>query len=244
MPIYAYFCADNGETVEVAHSMKIDLSTWGQVCELAARPLGDERIAHRVHPVRQVAAMADVAQALGAKDRTVDAGAARRAREQAVQSLLVDVAPELLAGEGPLGDRRPSADDEADIDMAFQVVRALGRLDVGQAAVVARGHVLAVEAAEGTDAMLVRCAELRALGKAPRAPSGVLAKAPKPGQEQRVDLPTIGPDTVGKAAAAGVAGIAVAAGQVLMADRDATIAEADRHGLFLVGKSWSEDAGA
>ena len=155
-----------------------------------------------------------------------------------------DVAPELLAGEGPLGDRRPSADDEADIDMAFQVVRALGRLDVGQAAVVARGHVLAVEAAEGTDAMLVRCAELRALGKAPRAPSGVLAKAPKPGQEQRVDLPTIGPDTVGKAAAAGVAGIAVAAGQVLMADRDATIAEADRHGLFLVGKSWSEDAGA
>jgi DUF1009 family protein len=128
--------------------------------------------------------------------------------------------------------------------MAFQVVRALGRLDVGQAAVVARGHVLAVEAAEGTDAMLVRCAELRALGKAPRAPSGVLAKAPKPGQEQRVDLPTIGPDTVGKAAAAGVAGIAVAAGQVLMADRDATIAEADRHGLFLVGKSWSEDAGA
>ena len=57
-----------------------------------------------------------------------------------------DVAPELLANEGPLGDRRPSADDEADIDMAFQVVRALGRLDVGQAAVVARGHVLAVEA--------------------------------------------------------------------------------------------------
>jgi DUF1009 family protein len=154
-----------------------------------------------------------------------------------------DVAPELLAGEGTLGDKHPSADDEADIDMAFQVVKALGRLDVGQAAVVARNHVLAVEAAEGTDAMLERCAELRALGKAPRASSGVLAKAPKPGQEQRVDLPTIGPETVDRAAAAGLAGIAVAAGRVLMADRGATIAAADRHGLFLVGKPWSEYEG-
>lgn len=155
-----------------------------------------------------------------------------------------DVAPELLAGEGLLGDKSPSADNEADIEMAFQVVSALGRLDVGQAAVVANGHVLAVEAAEGTDAMLSRCAELRVLGKAPRAPSGVLAKAPKPGQEQRVDLPTIGPETVGKAAEAGLAGIAVAAGQVLMADRAATIAAANRHGLFLVGKVWSEEPGA
>ena len=155
-----------------------------------------------------------------------------------------DVAPELLAGGGVLSDKSPSADDEADIEMAFQVVSALGRLDVGQSAVVAKGHVLAVEAAEGTDAMLSRCAELRTLGKAPRAPSGVIAKAPKPGQEQRVDLPTIGPETVGKAAEAGLAGIAVAAGQVLMADRAATIAAANRHGLFLVGKVWSEVAGA
>jgi hypothetical protein len=149
-----------------------------------------------------------------------------------------DVAPELLAGVGKLGDRAPSAEDKADIEIAFRVVSALGRLDVGQAAVVAKGYVLAVEAAEGTDAMLIRCAELRELGRIRRrSRAGVLVKAPKPGQEDRVDLPTIGPETVKKAAAAGLAGIAVAAGRVLMAERAATIGAANQHGLFLVGES-------
>lgn len=151
-----------------------------------------------------------------------------------------DVAPELLAGEGVLGDNRPSAEDQADIEIALRVVSALGRLDVGQAAVVVRGHVLAVEAAEGTDAMLARCAELRERS-ARRGQAGVMVKAPKPGQEQRVDLPTIGPETVRKAAAAGLAGIAVAAGQVLMAERAATIAAANEHGLFLVGKTLRDE---
>lgn len=146
-----------------------------------------------------------------------------------------DVAPEIMAGVGKLGDRAPSAEDRADVDLAFDVVRALGRFDVGQAAVVAKGHVLAVEAAEGTDAMLARCAELREAGRAGRGGrAGVLVKAPKPGQEERVDMPTIGPETVAKAAAAGLAGIAVA-GQVLMAERAATIAAANQHGLFLLG---------
>ena len=148
-----------------------------------------------------------------------------------------DVAPELLAGEGTLGDKSPSTADKADIEMAFKVVRALGRLDVGQAAVVVKGHVLAVEAAEGTDAMLLRCVELRELGWTRRRNrAGVLVKAPKPGQEERVDLPTIGPETVRKAAAAGLAGIAVAAGQVLIAERAATIEAANEHGLFLLGE--------
>src|SRR6476660_3934282 len=148
-----------------------------------------------------------------------------------------DVAPELLAGEGTLGNKSPSTADKADIEMAFKVVRALGRLDVGQAAVVVKGHVLAVEAAEGTDAMLVRCVELRELGWTRRRNrAGVLVKAPKPGQEERVDLPTIGPETVRKAAAAGLAGIAVAARQVLIAERAATIEAANEHGLFLLGE--------
>jgi DUF1009 family protein len=156
-----------------------------------------------------------------------------------------DVAPELLAGEGRLGDKAPSAEDRADIDMAIDVVRALGRFDVGQAAVVVKGHVLAVEAAEGTDAMLARCAELREAGRAGRGGrAGVLVKAPKPGQEERVDLPTIGPETVKKAAAAGLAGIAVAAGQVLMAERAATIEAANQLGLFLVGETLTEQGGA
>ncbi|MGH6865682.1 MAG: LpxI family protein [Methyloceanibacter sp.] len=151
-----------------------------------------------------------------------------------------NVAPELLAGEGKLGRKAPSAEDKADLDMAFQVVRELGRLDVGQAAVVIKGHVVAVEAAEGTDAMLERCVELRKLGRT-RAGSraGVIVKAPKPGQEERVDLPTIGPETLRKAAAAGLAGLAVAAGRVLMAEREATIEAADETGLFLLGVPWT-----
>ncbi len=156
-----------------------------------------------------------------------------------------DVAPELLAGEGVLGAKAPTAEDRADIDLALRVVGALGRLDVGQAAIVARGYVLAVEAAEGTDAMLARCAELRAAGRTGKGGrAGVLVKVPKPGQEERVDLPTIGPDTVTKAAAAGLAGVAVAAGRVLIAERDATIAAADRDGLFLFGVNAAERDGA
>jgi UDP-2,3-diacylglucosamine hydrolase len=156
-----------------------------------------------------------------------------------------DIAPQLLAGEGVLGRKTPSAQDNADIDLALRVVGALGRLDVGQAAVVAKGYVLAVEAAEGTDAMLARCAELRASGKAGRrSRAGVLVKVPKPGQEERIDLPTIGPETVAKAASAGLAGVAIAAGRVLMAERDATIAAADEHGLFLLGVALAEREGA
>jgi hypothetical protein len=154
-----------------------------------------------------------------------------------------EVAPELLAAEGNLGPQTPSPDDRADIETGFRVVSALGRLDVGQAAVVVKGRVLAVEAAEGTDAMLVRCAELRKGGRR-RGLAGVLVKAPKPGQEERVDLPTIGPDTVEMAAQAGLAGIAVAAGRVLIADRDATIAAAGQHGLFLVGQKLASDQDA
>jgi DUF1009 family protein len=154
-----------------------------------------------------------------------------------------EVAPELLAAEGNLGAKAPSPDDRADIETGFRVVSALGRLDVGQAAVVVKGRVLAVEAAEGTDAMLVRCAELRKGGRR-RGLAGVLVKAPKPGQEERVDLPTIGPDTVEMAAQAGLAGIAVAAGRVLIADRDATIAAAGQHGLFLVGQKLASDQDA
>lgn len=149
-----------------------------------------------------------------------------------------EVAPELLAGEGKLGTKAPSPEDRSDIEVGFSVVAALGRLDVGQAAVVVKGRVLAVEAAEGTDAMLARCAELRHSGSGRRrAPAGVLVKAPKPGQEERVDMPAIGRDTVDKAAQAGLAGIAVAAGRVLIAERAATIAAADEHGLFLFGQN-------
>jgi UDP-2,3-diacylglucosamine hydrolase len=147
-----------------------------------------------------------------------------------------EIAPELLAGEGALGAKAPSPEDQSDIDLGFRTVAALGSLDVGQAVVVNKGRVLAIEAAEGTDAMLARCAELGRNGSSRRRGlSGVLVKGPKPGQEERVDMPTIGPGTVAHAAAAGLAGIAVAAGRLLIAERAATIAAADSEGLFLFG---------
>lgn len=155
-----------------------------------------------------------------------------------------EVAPELLAAEGTLGAKAPSPEDRADIEAGFRVVSALGRLDVGQAAVVVKGRVLAVEAAEGTNAMLARCDEMRKGAGRRRGLAGVLVKAPKPGQEERVDLPTIGPETVEMAAQAGLAGIAVAAGRVLIADRDATIAAAGQHGLFLIGQKLARNQDA
>lgn len=152
-----------------------------------------------------------------------------------------DVMPELLAGEGKLTVKGPSAEDKTDIATGLKVLRTLGRLDIGQAAVIAKGRVLAVEAAEGTDAMLDRCAELRKSGRA-RGRAGVLVKAPKPGQEERIDMPTIGPETIRKAAGAGLSGVAVAAGKVLMAERTETVTAANAGMLFLVGERWDETA--
>jgi DUF1009 family protein len=137
----------------------------------------------------------------------------------------------LAAPEGVLGAVAPTASAEADILRGVAAARLLGAADVGQAVVVQQGIVLAVEAAEGTDALLVRCGALRREG-----PPGVLVKLAKPGQEARADLPTVGVRTVEGAAAAGLAGIAVEAGLTLLPEREATVAAADRLGLFLVAR--------
>jgi DUF1009 family protein len=107
---------------------------------------------------------------------------------------------------------------------------------VGQAAIVADNHVLAVEAAEGTDHMLARVAELRQLRRvATPLGVGVLVKAPKPGQDRRFDLPAIGLRTVENVARAGLAGLAVAAGSAIIAEASAVVAAADRAKIFLAG---------
>lgn len=140
----------------------------------------------------------------------------------------------LTAPEGVLTNRAPDPVAEADIARGASVCRLLGEADVGQAVVVQQGLVLGVEAIEGTDALLARCAALRREG-----PGGVLVKRPKPGQERRVDLPTVGVRTVEGAAAAGLVGIAIEAGGTLLPEREATIAAADRLGLFLVARRFS-----
>ena len=139
---------------------------------------------------------------------------------------------------GLLGAVEPSADDRADCARALAVARMIGEQEIGQGAVVARGLVLAVEAQEGTDAMLARVATLpAALRGFPELRRGVLAKAPKPVQDLRLDMPVIGPRTLEAAAAAGLAGVAGEAGAVIVLDVEETTAIADRLGLFILGLS-------
>jgi UDP-2,3-diacylglucosamine hydrolase len=149
---------------------------------------------------------------------------------------VAEAAPALVAGEGTLGAIAPSDEDKNDIERAFQIVHALGALDVGQAAVVCEGLALAVEAAEGTDAMLARIGTLRESlrGTAVRK-RGVLVKALKPLQDAKTDMPVVGVQTVRNAAAVHLAGIAMEAGVALILDKQAAAAEADRLGLFVIG---------
>lgn len=148
-----------------------------------------------------------------------------------------EVAPDLLCPEGPLGLVKADGEAVASIRTGRAVLDALAPFDVGQAVAVAGDRVLAVEGPEGTDKMLARA---RTLGRKPfgrgRPNAGtVLVKAPKVGQDLRIDLPTVGPRTIRNAHAAGCAGLALRAGSTLVIDRAATAAEADRLGLFVIG---------
>ena len=191
---------------------KLDLDRRGValLAKLALRGLGDDAVLSAV-----------VAELEGAGFRVVGAE---------------EIMAELLAPAGAIGACEPDAEDRRDIDLGARVARALGALDVGQAAVVRAGLVLGVEAQEGTDALLRRCAELGG-----GSSGGVLVKLRKPGQERRVDLPTIGVATVAGAAAAGLKGIAVEAGNALIVDRPEVARAADAAGLFVVGIEADQD---
>ncbi|MBI1776352.1 MAG: UDP-2,3-diacylglucosamine diphosphatase LpxI [Proteobacteria bacterium] len=141
-----------------------------------------------------------------------------------------EILPSLLAPLGPLGRIAADPTQLADIGRGLEVLRELGRLDIGQAAIVQQGVVLGLEAIEGTDQLIERCGKLQRAGR-----GGVLVKVKKPGQETRVDLPTIGERTVRRAAESGLSGIAIEAGGTIVLGRDAAIAAADERGLFLEG---------
>ncbi|MCP4619099.1 MAG: LpxI family protein [Bradyrhizobium sp.] len=147
-----------------------------------------------------------------------------------------DAAPDLLMPKGCITRAVPDAAATADIARGREVLAALGPFDIGQAAVVIDGHVVAVEDIEGTDGLLARVAWLRGEGRIrAKAGRGVLVKGPKSGQDLRYDLPTVGPRTVDAAAAAGLAGIAVAAENAIAAEPQAMIEAADKAGLFVTG---------
>jgi DUF1009 family protein len=147
-----------------------------------------------------------------------------------------EVAPQILAPLGHVGRFAPTPRDEADITRGLALLAATGPFDVGQAAVVADGRVLAVEAAEGTDHMLAHIAEMRRGGRIRSAAgTGVLVKAPKPSQDRRFDLPTVGPSTVEHIAAAGLAGLAVVAGGVIIVEPARVMTLADKANIFVAG---------
>ncbi len=141
-----------------------------------------------------------------------------------------DVFKDLLTPEGALGRVAPDNDAQNDIRRGVEVAKALGSLDVGQSVIVQQGMVLGVEAIEGTDALIARSAQLRREGA-----GGVLIKIAKPQQDNRYDLPTIGPDTVAAIAKAGLRGVALEAGRSLLIEREKTVALADEAGIFILG---------
>jgi DUF1009 family protein len=147
-----------------------------------------------------------------------------------------EVAPEILVPEGALTRSVAKECDLADIKLGLEYLQATSPFDVGQAVVVADRQVLATEAAEGTDGMLARVAELRKIRRlhAP-AGTGVLVKAPKRGQDRRFDLPSIGPQTVENVVKAGLGGIAVAAGTTIIAEPEPMVKAADAAGVFVLG---------
>lgn len=157
-----------------------------------------------------------------------------------------DVAPRLMAQAGPLGRHAPTESDLAAIAQGYAALVAMGPSDIGQGVIVAQKRVLAVEAAEGTDNMIRRVTSLRRTGVIGRLQrhgrpaiaeqsGGVLVKAAKPGQDFRADLPAIGPRTVRLVKQAGLTGIAIEAGNVLVVEREATTRAADEAGLFIFG---------
>ena len=145
------------------------------------------------------------------------------------------VIPELVAVAGAISKTEPLKKDWLDIEAARTAALAIGALDIGQAAVAIGGRAIALEGVEGTNGLLERVRDLRGHGRIANKKRGVLVKCSKPGQELRVDLPSIGPQTVELAHAAGLVGIAVEAGRSLVLEGPQVIARADALGLFVLG---------
>jgi DUF1009 family protein len=172
----------------------------------------------------------------GGDDRILR-GVIRLFEEADFQVLGVDeAAPDLLATIGPIGRIIPDANVTTDIDLGLDCLATIGRFDIGQGVVVAGTRILAIEGPEGTDAMLKRVADMQKNRRVSfEKPQAILIKASKPGQDRRVDLPAIGPRTIQLAKQAGLIGIAVAAQEVILVERDRLLAMANQEGLFVTG---------
>ena len=210
------------------------LSTWNYAIDLGMYPLGSCTMKYNPRVNEFVSRIEGLAEAHPYRPESLAQGAMAVVAELEREGFRV-IGPDQilrkgLAPEGALGRLRPDAEAMADIAHGARIARALGVLDIGQAVVVQQGLVLGVEAIEGTDELIRRCAGLHREGV-----GAILVKVEKPGQERRADRPTIGLQTVELAAAAGLRGIAIEAGTTIVIDRDKVAAAADRVGLFVFG---------
>ena len=156
-----------------------------------------------------------------------------------------EVAPDIVASPGHIAGPRMPETVRADARLALEAARAIGALDIGQAAVAVGGRVIALEAAEGTDAMLERIVDIRESGRARwSGRQGVLAKRAKPQQDLRVDMPAIGPKTIAAVVRASLAGIVMETGRVMIAERAETLAAAERTATFVYGDDGQISAAA
>lgn len=154
------------------------------------------------------------------------------------------VVPSLLANKGFISGKVPLKSALPVIEKAYLAAKQIGAMDVGQAAIAEDGRIIALEAAEGTDAMIERVANLRKSGRIGKNPSiGVLAKALKPDQDMRADLPSIGPDTVRSVAKAGLKGIVLEADRSFILQKEETLKLAVKEKIFIIGVS-DEDFGS
>ncbi len=190
--------------------LKPDMKALGFFTQIGLKAMGDDSL---------LRAVADVLQKEGFGILGVD-----------------DLVTDLLFPAGCLTKVKPDEQALADIAHGVKIAQTLGALDVGQAVIVQQGLVLAVEAIEGTDAMLNRAGALARSGK-----GGVLVKMKKPQQDRRLDLPTIGPNTVMQAAKAGLRGIAAHAGHVIILEQDQCVRLANQHKFFLYGVDDAEN---
>jgi hypothetical protein len=170
-------------------------------------------------------------------DNTVLSGTIKMFEKRGIAVLGAhQIAPGLLAAQGRIAGRKPSSRELGNIRLAFAACKALGKFDIGQAAITEANRVVAVEGVEGTDALLERIVHMRSIGRMPaKGKYGVLVKTMKPGQDMRADLPAIGPRTVEGVVKAGLNGIAVEAGHAIILDRRATLAAAQAAGIFIHG---------
>ncbi|MCQ8782576.1 LpxI family protein [Mangrovibrevibacter kandeliae] len=198
-----------------------------------------------VPSLRTLALLPTLFRVVRGGDDTLLRGAARGFESRGFEVLAVqDIAPELLVPAGPLTSHLPGGRETAALDRAFAAAARLGALDIGQAVVASPDRVIALEGIEGTQEMLARVADLRRRGRIGRKEPCVLVKAPKPQQDHRFDLPSIGAATIELAAEAGLVGIGLGAGAALVIGLDDVLAAAARHGLFVIGRAAAGDGDA